>query len=731
MFKKLAIQCVTFPTTMKLWICSKTKGQAYLIDDLRFETGSLALFFKEYPSDGGFSSSGFSPIVQTYVIDKTLVLLLRICYEFDVGGLSWNHGSIQAFSHAMRSRNCAITRTKMADPPPCKRAKIDDAKIDQVWEHFRNYVEEDSVDELQEMLSLLTSVSKASSGSRSLSFPIKSRHNLLPILWSTAYAAIAEESMSEYFAISSADSKNAMIPDREMVLTELREAIVTNVRLSLDYYAENPMPWSLASNFARTHGCANPSHTASWYLKAANCAQRLRAVAVECIDDSDTPEDLKEWLELLILNHVCGVEATEEDSWSSAAVESTSRFMAAMVLSTLDLHDKTSEQLSSFPSISHRIHPNVWRQSTANTLIASASNANIDPTDCPLSFASPILPPSLYKKLCTVFAPGASYWTESDYDARGYYSFYEDLPKDTKSFKPSNAIEETIIQHLLPRLQTNLGEKAASSIVGYEWWVHTRPVSASLGHNLHFDTDESKLAADGSITHPLVSSVLYLTAPPMSGPTIVFQQSPDATENAPFAWYSIPKDNSFMTFPGNLLHGVLPCMSADALDEIEILSTLDTLKESLIKACTETPPTDSLRHRLSFMVGFWTRRVPEEMTERGLYGPCGLLPDEAEWVKELQDGYVFGQSHEDPTEPTFVPTQLSCATPGWEVLPPRPQTAINTPGLEVPCAIDHRFFVADAPMCFRESLFEKDDEEEEDDLCVIDLGEDSSEEGEE
>ena len=35
--------------------------------------------------------------------------------------------------------------------------------------------------------------------------------------------------------------------------------------------------------------------------------------------------------------------------------------------------------------------------------------------------------------------------------------------------------------------------------------------------------------------------------------------------------------------------------------------------------------------------------------------------------------------------------------------------------LEIPRGIDHRFFVRGAPKCFRESLFERNDEEDEGD----------------
>jgi len=41
-----------------------------------------------------------------------------------------------------------------------------------------------------------------------------------------------------------------------------------------------------------------------------------------------------------------------------------------------------------------------------------------------------------------------------------------------------------------------------------EWWVHSRP--HSNGHQLHFDSDETRIMAGRTPQHPIVSTVLYL-----------------------------------------------------------------------------------------------------------------------------------------------------------------------------------------------------------------------------
>lgn len=196
-----------------------------------------------------------------------------------------------------------------------------------------------------------------------------------------------------------------------------------------------------------------------------------------------------------------------------------------------------------------------------------------------------ILPIDLYQNLCSLFAPDAPYWQESDYQNRGYYSFFTTPIEKEK--EPNNVIEDVIKNHLLPIAE----QQCSESIVGVEWWVHTRPTGNNLGHPLHFDTDESLLAR-GKVSHPDVSSVLYLTGAERdketnsasAGPTIVFDQTPDSTTVASKAWISKPKDNSFLVFPGNLLHGVLPCSGG----------------------CSDVKQTDKENdnHRLTLMVGF-------------------------------------------------------------------------------------------------------------------------------
>jgi hypothetical protein len=508
--------------------------------------------------------------------------------------------------------------------------------------------------------------------------------------------------------------------------------------------------------------------------------------------------EIKGWIEMLLLQQIAGVEwsdgneeednenekAAEHDddddkedlmngAFTFSTVEAMARFMAAMLYSTNGRHDQAMSHLARFRHLTHRLHPNMWSGDrtaiTSNTNPRTETQPTIQSPLQPACFAPSVLPTPLYQRLCELFAPDASYWIESDYGNRGYYSYFMDYEPNRS---PTNLVEEVIVHHLLPLAQQLLTQspKTSSSsttkIVGFEWWVHTRPIQANLGHNLHFDTEEGYLEQHGQITHPIVSSVLYLTSgnqkhDPHSpaGATIVLDQTPDSTQVAQVGWRNEPRDNTFLVFPGNLLHGVLPCpgvkaaaVGGDAEDNNknngnstqkmgsdDKQSLLSQWKEKLnvIKAKDEktqeaasnvagvvvSPPPPS--HRLTFMVGFWTRRVPDQMKERPLYGPCGPLPTDAKWVDEMSREYYDDSNRVNSTllsNPKQSENSSSISqqqvvpliSPVWEELAQANDDDDGNdfddddPSLQLPRAIDHRFFVQNAPQCFRDTLFEKD-----------------------
>jgi len=426
----------------------------------------------------------------------------------------------------------------------------------------------------------------------------------------------------------------------------------------------------------------------------------------------------------------------DEECFSPSEVEATSSFMTALICSTLGWHDKALNYLKKF-GFTHRVHPNIWETACGRKSYKNENNLCDENSRSKLLFqpkrfssksnensemGSGILPPTLYQKLCDSFAPSSPYWKESNYDNRGYYSYFLDLNDDVKT-SPSNVIEDAIVNHLLPLVEEELPSNTdGKKIVGAEWWVHTRPIRANLGHQLHFDTDEAILAQEGLVTHPISSSVLYLTGDDNSanncskkhpaGSTIVFNQTPESEEVAKNAWISQARDNSYMIFPGDMLHGVLPCPGRQ------------NEKDNTSDDSGEVPP-DNQPHRLTFMVGFWTRRVPDKMKERPLYGPCGMLPpatDEHSWVQNIAKGYKKKGGFKGEGRMPATCMKLPQVAPAWEYIGCEDSNTKNDdtskcqsdelniePELFPPKSLDHRFFVHNAPKCFSDSLYDKDE----------------------
>lgn len=771
-----------------------------------------------------------------------------------------------------------------AAPPPAKKARVtgngcdeesgDDGKgaagavLDEVWEHYRNYLDSESkeddgdhaaadTDELYELIELATPLAVASTNASGDaengdsdsdaddSATWTSRRAMLPVLLSVAYNHLADAAIAEHLYWQQKQPDASSGTSNPPPPGDTARAVQGLLLRSLEWFPRNAATWSMGANFARMTRTLAPSRTRLWYERAVQSASRLRRRALTRLERDDTPDEVREWIEMLVMNQILGVEYEEDDDddsddddsdgndgegddgdgddghdkvatkkekdqpavqeafqdeydekqqmelededtiakgeafeneytakddkensereeadgrFSSSAVEATARFMCAMLWSMEGRHDRALIHLKHFP-LTHRLHPNVWNVSTHPAKDMSP------PTRAPLVFqpSDGILPPNLYLAMTKLFSPDASFWLESDYVNRGYFSFFMEYEEATTP-RPHNLLEEVIVHHLLPRAQQVLDAEAhqgkeserddgesTPKICGFEWWAHTRPIQANLGHNLHFDTDESTLDREGKVTHPILSSVLYLTGgetssidttndslPSPAGATIILDQTPDSETVADRCWQGIPKDNSFLLFPGDRLHGVLPCPGRkNSMDDDESSSSSTTKttttaevliqdwKNSLSEPSTAPLVTPSPPHRLTFMVGFWTRNVPATMKERHLYGPCGPLPsnaDEHTWVKDLTKGYDDVNTKDRPMATKTMPaTALPCVSPAWECFEPNDHVTMDDgksearsgsdwePPLLIPHSIDHRFFVRGAPQCFRQSLFEDRD----------------------
>jgi hypothetical protein len=622
-----------------------------------------------------------------------------------------------------------------------KKQKVDMEKLaNKAWKHYENYLdstEEDGdgdYEELQKLIALAEphvqplSITSSSSSSSSIE-GVTNVISLIPLLLSVAHYHLADPAIANYFSNDDDnDDDDHDHPEATSVIHHLTQ--------SLYWFPANAGTWSMGANFGRMSQRLSPRTTQAWYEQAVLHASRLRTVALQLLLKSEVPHAVKEWIELLVLHQVVEVEFVDQEDdedydqesedggddddddkekgfYSASAIEATARFLCAMLSSSAGQHDNAKEHLQHLP-LTHRLHPNVWHGPTTTTTTKDSRTTTTTKT-VPVAFRpnEGILPADLNQAMLTAFAPDAAFWKESDYNDRGYYSFFSDY-KEKQT--PSNLVEQVIIDHLLPRAQQILPTDQANQICGFEWWVHTRQVQAHLGHNLHFDTDEALLGQEGKITHPILSSVLYLSGGDNqeAGATIVLDQTPDAQEVADKCWKSFPKDNSFMLFPGNLLHGVLPCPGND--EPQETAPAPATNPTALSQAWKEPSDMPTTTNRLTFMVGFWTRNVPKKMKERHLYGPCGPLPpatDEHTWVKEIQKKVNVTPAASD----TMITVPLPNVSPAWETIESNVSDEEQQAVLEIPQAIDHRFFVRGAPECFRESLF--DDRGGDDDNCCV------------
>jgi hypothetical protein len=656
--------------------------------------------------------------------------------------------------------------SKDDDAPTAKKAKIsvDDINTDgdrpelatvtqACWEIYRSYLDLDEDDDddndaantpdeiLREICERLRPHIKP------LEQPLAAISNvkeMLPILASVAYLNLGSTAIARHTSTSGSSSSSPTEVTTDTENTEKNDLQTAQgyIKASLEWYPRNAMAWSAGANLGRMSCTMDEASVVDWYQKAAMYAHETRKETLELLetreyDNDNDDNNVKEWMELLLLWQVTGVQYVDDDAddkheidddhkhqpeealedphtddqpkeihngdqpeeaseepdnddkpeeeleepdgcFSASSVEATSRFMAAMLLSRAGDHTQALHHLQAFP-LTHRLHPNVWDRTPAN---GQAPQALPPASTAPVSFRGGVLPPALYQRMTEVFAPGADYWRESDYANRGYYSFYEDIGDVDKA--PPNLIHDVIVNHLLPLAKQILdNEEVASRICGYEWWTHSRVDRANLGHVLHFDTDDCFLTESQEICHPLVSSVLYLTGNETSGSTIVMDQTPESDCVAETCWRSDPCANSFMAFPGNLLHGVLPCQGRS---------------------------NDTKQHRLTFMIGFKTRRVPDQRKKEDLYGPCGPLPPNTEaWVKEIERGYENPTPHV-PRQESIEKQELPRTSPAWERIHQDMKLVDDKSPLQLPQALDHDFFVNGAPKCFREKLFDKDED---------------------
>lgn len=419
--------------------------------------------------------------------------------------------------------------------------------------------------------------------------------------------------------------------------------------------------------------------------------------------------------------------------------------VAAGAMTAALLHSQAGEHGAALPLLRRfgfrlRLSPHVWAAAASSPPPAPLGAPPPSPPD-PVRLYADAVPDAMADRLRRAFAPSAAYWRETGYHTasseKRYFTFFYSC-----AARPSNAVEA-----LIARLRPLLGRQ---DLACAEWWVHTRPVGRHPGHELHYDLEESLLEASGRVLHPLVSSVVYLSGGASAGPTIVLDErlSPDGEPPQPEpreragkrprpggdapseaqaragagertarrCWLAHPLERGFFSFPGHLLHGVLP---VDAPPRAAAgTPPLARRGEPRRRAPAEADgwpapeqPGAAGEQRLTLLVAWYGEDVRSSGSRargRGL-GPQGAVPRPSRrvtWPRDLEMGderpRVGPPGAARVAAPERAPRQVPVVgvAHAWEPLPAPEPTRATAPGggangplLEVPCHLDQHFFM--------------------------------------
>ncbi|RHY69330.1 hypothetical protein DYB34_007329 [Aphanomyces astaci] len=239
-----------------------------------------------------------------------------------------------------------------------------------------------------------------------------------------------------------------------------------------------------------------------------------------------------------------------------------------------------ADDLLSSLGMRHRLHESVFTPDSGLATVVDddlVATRHVKVVDTPVS-------PAVWSHVQSKFHHESSpFWPEHRYGAPdvGYFSY---AFRECASAAPANCVESWIQLHLLPHVRASFPDKARD-IVHAEWWVHSRDQIS--GHQLHYDTDESRLTQTNQLFYPLVSTVWYLSPGMSAAPTLVMDKMFGQDASAAKGYLVVPKANRLAMFDGRLLHGVVPHFQQQH-DDVASLAR-DT--------------------RLTLMVGFWDKHV--------------------------------------------------------------------------------------------------------------------------
>jgi hypothetical protein len=237
-----------------------------------------------------------------------------------------------------------------------------------------------------------------------------------------------------------------------------------------------------------------------------------------------------------------------------------------------------------------------------------------------------------------------NYFTEHGYTdgfggeglATPYFSYVASLPEQQQEASSQTVFEALVskVFEIAVQSSPSLADKAKY----VEFWAHKRPHCS--GHQLHFDSDNEGL---GGATHPLCSTVLYLTSD-VGGPTLVTPQKLSSKLMAKQGWLTFPKKNRVVAFDGTVLHGVIP--GRGVVDE--------------------DGEGGGGGKRVTLMFAFWDKlrtRSGEGLKSGDIdIGPARALPinssADLEWIKFLSKPYLNDSATAQAEEEEVAPAKI-------------------------------------------------------------------------
>ena len=181
------------------------------------------------------------------------------------------------------------------------------------------------------------------------------------ILLSQSYFHLADQGMSRLLEQS---SRTDLGLDKDIEYYFLK---------AIEVWPYNATARSVYANSRRMFGTESLSEILMDYELAAYFAHTIRDEAVSAIVSDSVGTDIKEFIEVLLLDSV-GVEYIEDsDNFSFPAIEATSSFMVSLIASCIGDHDKAKVYLKKFRA-THRVHPSVWEQASGRMFLEESEN---------------------------------------------------------------------------------------------------------------------------------------------------------------------------------------------------------------------------------------------------------------------------------------------------------------------------------------------------------------------